>query len=80
MAESQTTILVVDDEMTTLKRVEALLLPRQFRVLTALSGEEALRALHREPPDLVARSERLFRCDPKEDEARLNPPPLKPST
>ncbi|WP_089935267.1 ATP-binding response regulator [Candidatus Entotheonella palauensis] len=53
MPESQTTILVVDDEMTAVKRIEALLMPHRYRVLTALSGEEALRALHREKPDLV---------------------------
>lgn len=53
MSESQSTILVVDDEMTAVKRVEALLIPRHYRVLTALSGEEALRAIHREKPDLV---------------------------
>ncbi len=53
MAEPQTMILIVDDEITAVKRVEALLTPRHYWVVTALSGEEALHVLHGEKPDLI---------------------------
>ena len=47
------TILVVDDLPANLKLLDAVLAPRGFRVRTAATGEEALRCLHREVPDLV---------------------------
>jgi signal transduction histidine kinase len=53
MVESQTTILVVDDEIKVLRRLEALLLPRGYRVITASNGAEALQRVQQEPPDLI---------------------------
>ncbi|MDU0313703.1 response regulator [Phycicoccus sp. M110.8] len=47
------TILVVDDLPANLKLLDAVLAPRGFRVRTAATGEEALRCLQREVPDLV---------------------------
>ncbi|HEY7490059.1 MAG TPA: response regulator [Candidatus Tectomicrobia bacterium] len=53
MAEPQTKILVVDDEVKNVKLLEALLLPRGYEVVTAYDGEEALRQVQQEQPDLV---------------------------
>lgn len=47
------TILLVDDEMTIVKRLEALLIPRNFRVLTAFNGHDGLEQAKRERPDLI---------------------------
>jgi adenylate cyclase len=47
------TILVVDDLPQNARLLDAVLTPRGYRVLTAESGEEALRLLDSEPPDLV---------------------------
>ena len=46
-------ILVVDDEVKNVKLLEALLLPRGYRVDKAFNGEEALRLAAQTPPDLV---------------------------
>ena len=47
------TILVVDDLPANLKLLDAVLAPRGFAVRTATTGEEALRCLAHEVPDLV---------------------------
>jgi len=46
-------ILVVDDEPTTLLSMRAFLQGQGYRVLTAASGQEALLLCAQEPPDLV---------------------------
>jgi len=53
MAEPQAKILVVDDEVKNVKLLEALLLPRGYEVVKASDGEEALRQVQQEQPDLV---------------------------
>ncbi len=47
------TVLVVDDLPQNLKLLDAVLSPRGYRVLTARYGEEALRLVEQDPPDLV---------------------------
>ncbi len=49
----QATILLVDDEVLVAKRLEALLTPRNFQVLTALNGTAGLEQAKRERPDLI---------------------------
>jgi len=49
----QATLLVVDDMPQNARLLDAVLSPRGYRVVTAGSGEEALRLLGEEPPDLV---------------------------
>jgi len=46
-------ILVVDDEIKNVKLLEALLLPRGYTVVKAYNGEEALRQVQQEQPDLI---------------------------
>jgi CheY-like chemotaxis protein/class 3 adenylate cyclase len=53
MNEHQATILVVDDEVKNVKLMEALLLPRGYRIITAGHGEEALQRVSQERPDLI---------------------------
>ena len=53
MSEIPATILVVDDEVKNVKLMEALLLPRGYRVITATHGEEALQRVSQERPDLI---------------------------
>jgi DNA-binding response OmpR family regulator len=53
MSESPATILVVDDETKNVKLMEALLLPRGYRVITASNGEEAMQRVSQERPDLI---------------------------
>jgi DNA-binding response OmpR family regulator len=53
MAEPQATILVVDDEPKNVKLLEALLTPRGYAVVKAYDGEEALRQVRRQRPDLI---------------------------
>jgi len=47
------TILVVDDEPHVVRLVKANLEPSGYRILTAADGEQALRAVQGESPDLV---------------------------
>ena len=47
------TILVVDDEPHVVRLVKANLEPSGYRILTATEGEQALRAVEGESPDLV---------------------------
>lgn len=51
--EEQPVVLVVDDLDTNARLMEAVLSPRGFRVMTALSGPDALEVLGREEVDLV---------------------------
>src|SRR5262249_1269770 len=53
MVAPQAKILVVDDEVKNVKLLEALLLPRGYEVVTAFNGEEALRQVQQERPDLI---------------------------
>ena len=53
MAEPGAKILVVDDETKNVKLLEALLLPRGYTVVKAYDGEEALRQVQQEQPDLI---------------------------
>lgn len=46
-------ILVVDDEVSILKSLEAVLRDEGYGVCTASSGEEALEEIRRDPPDLT---------------------------
>ncbi|MGH8969341.1 MAG: response regulator [Actinomycetes bacterium] len=46
-------ILVVDDQDANRRLLEAILSPRGYRVVSAGSGEEALRLLDGDPPDVV---------------------------
>jgi adenylate cyclase len=46
-------ILVVDDVITNVRLLEAILSPRGYEVCSAQSGREALEAVARRPPDLI---------------------------
>ena len=46
-------VLVVDDQAPNRRLLEAVLEPRGYRVVSAESGEEALRLLAEDPPDVV---------------------------
>ena len=46
-------VLVVDDQDQNIRLLDAVLSPRGYRVVTASNGEDALRALQDEAPDLV---------------------------
>lgn len=49
----QPTILVVDDLPTNIELLEALLVPRGYKVVTANDGREALDLIVQAPPDLI---------------------------
>ncbi|MBC2595402.1 response regulator [Ruficoccus amylovorans] len=51
--QRQSTLLVVDDNPTNLRVICAFLAEKGFRLLTAESGESALRRMERSAPDLV---------------------------
>jgi len=53
MSTPQAKILVVDDEVRNVRLLEALLLPRGYEVVKAFNGEEALRQVQQERPDLI---------------------------
>ncbi len=53
MSEVQAKILVVDDEILIIKRLEALLMPRHYQVLSTSSGEAALDFAQQAQPDLI---------------------------
>ena len=53
MTETQTKILVVDDEEKNVKLMEAILLPRGYQIIKAFNGEEALRQVAEHTPDLI---------------------------
>ncbi len=46
-------ILLVEPEEATARSLAAILTRAEFTVLTAETGHEALRLVHREPPDLI---------------------------
>ena len=46
-------ILVVDDEETNVKLMEAILLPRGYEIVKAYNGQEALEKVNGESPDLI---------------------------
>jgi CheY-like chemotaxis protein len=50
---TNTVILAVDDTPQNIRLLEAVLLPRGYKVVGANSGLEALAAIEAEPPDLV---------------------------
>jgi adenylate cyclase len=47
------TVLVIDDLLQNTRLLEAILAPKGYQVVTAASGEEGLRLLREEKPDLV---------------------------
>jgi CheY-like chemotaxis protein len=46
-------ILIVDDEPFNIKLLKATLSTVPYRTLTACNGEEALKKVNEEPPDLI---------------------------
>ena len=46
-------ILVVDDELSFAKIIEATLDPKKYKIITALDGEEGLKMIEKESPDAV---------------------------
>ena len=65
------TILVVDDEPHVVRLVKANLEPSGYRILTAADGEQALRAVRDESPDLVILDIMLPKMDGYEDCRRI---------
>lgn len=53
MTDPKAKILVVDDEEKNVKLMEAILLPRGYKVVTAFNGGEALEKVNDESPDLI---------------------------
>ena len=53
MSEKRPKILAVDDTAANLKLLEAMLTPRGYDVITAISVDEALEKVRTDPPDLV---------------------------
>ncbi len=58
-----TKILVVDDEIDVCDFVKQFFEERNFRTFTALSGEEALRILKKEKPDIILLDIRMKKMD-----------------
>jgi len=58
-----TKILVVDDEIDVCDFVKHFFEERNFRTFTALSGEEALRMLKKEKPDIILLDIRMKEMD-----------------
>lgn len=57
------TVLVVDDDTPSVELVEAYLDPEGCRVLKAYDGEEALRSIRTDPPDLILLDVNMPRLD-----------------
>ena len=53
MTDPKAKILVVDDEEKNVKLMEAILLPRGYKIVTAFNGGEALEKVNDELPDLI---------------------------
>ena len=58
-----TKILVVDDEIDVCDFVKQFFEERNFRTFTALSGEETLRILKKEKPDIILLDIRMKKMD-----------------
>ena len=56
-------ILIVDDEVDVCDFVKHFFEERNFRTFTALSGEEALRMLKKETPDLILLDVKMKKMD-----------------
>ena len=56
-------ILIVDDEIDVCDFVKHFFEERKFRTFTALSGEEALRILKKETPDIILLDVRMKKMD-----------------
>jgi len=56
-------ILIVDDEIDVCDFVKHFFEERNFRTFTALSGEEALRILKKETPDIILLDVRMKKMD-----------------
>ncbi len=50
---SHATILLVDDELTNLEILRAILAPAGYRLMTAMNGPDALALLAHDPPDVI---------------------------
>lgn len=75
MTESTPTILVVDDELSNRKLLEALLGPAGYLTLTAATGEEALAVVGRSAPDLILIDVMMPGMDGLQLTSRLNANP-----
>ena len=53
MVESQTKVLIVDDEADNIRILEVLLLRRGYTVIKARNGAEALQQVYSEQPDII---------------------------
>jgi len=53
VTSDRVTVLAVDDQEVNLRLLEAVLVPRGYRVVTASSGDECLAMLRTEPVDLI---------------------------
>jgi adenylate cyclase len=53
LMSEEPTVLVIDDLLQNTRLLEAILAPKGYQVVTAASGEEGLRLLREEKPDLV---------------------------
>ena len=51
--DAQSKIVVVDDTPANIRLLEAILSPRNYTVLPAASGRDALELISRERPDLI---------------------------
>jgi len=69
--ESKSKILVVDDECRNLRLMEALLIPLGMEVILARDGEEALRKVRENPPDVILLDIMMPKMDGFEVAARL---------
>lgn len=53
MPDEKNKILVIDDEETNVKLMEAILLPRGYEIVKAYNGEEGLEKVNVESPDII---------------------------
>lgn len=71
MLEEKAKILVVDDEATNLRSLEAMLRPLGYQVILAGDGEEALAKVRETPPDVILLDTRMPKMDGFEVARRL---------
>lgn len=69
--QKKNTILVVDDENTNLRLMEAMLLPMGYEVTTAPDGEKALESAHEISPDVILLDIMMPKIDGFETARRL---------